>query len=396
MKNTPILNVYYLLCYAWGRVQERDTARLATLGGLSTVHDLLGKVLAGGVNHLFRRGIDRGYVERREDLAGIRGKLAVSETAKRALRARARVACDFEELSVDILPNRILRSSLHGLLRRGVTMDGRDALDRRVRADVRSAYRRLDGISRTRLQRNTFGQVQLGGNRRLYHFLLSVCRLLYESSLVDETTGRTTFRDFRRDEATMWALFEEFVTGFYQREQRIYRVNPGGRRIQWDDPGWATDADRDRIPVMDADVILESPERRIILDTKYYSNALARGRGRAAGIGIGPASGIGTGSTTGVRSASGTGKLHSGNLYQLLAYVRNRQATRPDGPPHEGILLYPQVGDEALRADVRLEGFRIQARTVDLARDWRLIHEEMLETVGVGGEVHQNGRISPE
>ena len=371
MKNIPILNVYYLLCYAWGRVQERDTARLATLGGLSTVQDLLGKVLAGGVNHLFRRGIDRGYVERREDLAGIRGKLAVSETAKRALRARARAACDFEELSVDILPNRILRSSLHGLLGRRVT------LDRHVRADVRSAYRRLDGISRTRLKRNTFGQLQLGGNRRLYHFLLSVCRLLYESSLVDETTGRATFRDFRRDEATMWALFEEFVTGFYQREQRVYRVNPGGRRVQWADPGWATEADRDRIPVMDADVILESPERRIILDTKYYRDALARGRGRGAGIASGTQHGTGT--------PSGPGKLHSGNLYQLLAYLRNRQATRSDGPKHEGILLYPQVGDEPLRADVQLEGFRIQARTVNLDRDWRLIHEEMLETVGADG-----------
>ena len=355
MKNIPILNVYYLLCYAWGRVQERDTTRLATLGGLSTVQDLLGKVLAGGVNHLFRRGIDRGYVERREDLTGIRGKLAVSETAKRALRAQARAACEFEELSVDILPNRILRSSLHGLLGRSVT------LDRHVRADVRSAYRRLDGISRTRLKRNTFGQVQLGGNRRLYHFLLSVCRLLYESSLVDETTGRTAFRDFRRDEATMWALFEQFVTGFYQREQRVYRVNPGGRRVQWADPGWATDADRARIPVMNADVILESAERRIILDTKYYKDALARGRG------------------------PGTGKLHSANLYQLLAYVRNRQATRSDGPRHEGILLYPQVGDEELRADIRLEGFRIQARTVNLDQDWRLIHDEMLGAVGAGG-----------
>ena len=136
MKNIPILNVYYLLCYAWGRVQERDTRRLATLDGLLTVQDLLGKVLAGGVNHLFRRGIDRGYVERREDLAGIRGKLAVSETAKRALRARGRAACDFEELSVDILPNRILRTSLYGLLGRRVS------LDRDVRGDVRSAYRR--------------------------------------------------------------------------------------------------------------------------------------------------------------------------------------------------------------------------------------------------------------
>ncbi len=36
---------------------------------------LSGGYLATGVNHLVRRGIDRGYVERREDLAGIRGKM---------------------------------------------------------------------------------------------------------------------------------------------------------------------------------------------------------------------------------------------------------------------------------------------------------------------------------
>ena len=356
MDRIPILNVYYLLCYAWRHVQERDTRRLASLADLSTVQDLLGKVLATGVNHLVRRGIDRGYVERREDLAGIRGKLAVSETAKRALRSRARAACDFEELSVDILPNRILRTSLGSLL------SPRIPLDRSIRGEVRSAYRRLDGVSRVRLKRNTFGQVQLGGQRRVYHHLLSVCRLLHRSAMVDEKTGHTAFRDFRRDQATMWRLFEDFVMGFYEREQRAYAVNPGGRRrIAWTGTDATDTANRPRIPVMEADVILESPERRIILDTKFYLDALARGRGSGTG--------------------SGSGKLHSNNLYQLLAYLRNRQATRPDGARHEGILLYPQVGEERLRAEVWLEGFRIQARTVDLGRDWRLIHEEMLGVV---------------
>ena len=185
-----------------------------------------------------------------------------------------------------------------------------------------------------------------------------MCRLLYENTIVDENTGRTVFRDFRRDEATMWALFEEFVTGFYEREQHAYRVNPGGRRIAWTDAGAETHTDRSRIPVMEADVILESPGRRIVLDTKYYRDTLARGRG------------------------SGTGKLHSDNLYQLLAYVRNRQGTSPGRPRHEGILLYPEVRDP-LRADIRLEGFRIQARTVNLDRDWHHIHREMLETIGL-------------
>ncbi|MDE2973361.1 MAG: hypothetical protein OXU64_01390 [Gemmatimonadota bacterium] len=356
MNRIPILNVYYLLCYAWRHVQERDTKRLASLADLSTVQDLLGKVLATGVNHLVRRGIDRGYVERREDLAGIRGKLAVSETAKRALRSRARAACEFEELSADILPNRILRTSLRRLLSPRITLDGA------VRSEVRAAYRRLDGVSRLRLRRNAFGQVQLGGQRRVYHHLLSVCWLLYRNAVVDENTGHTAFRDFRRDKATMWRLFEDFVTGFYEREQLVYRVNPGGRRIAWADPYADDAANLARIPVMVADVILESPDRRIILDTKFYRDALARGRG------------------------SGAGKLHSNNLYQLLAYLRNRQANRPDGARHEGILLYPQVGEEPMRAKVRLEGFWIQARTVNLDRDWRVIHEEMLDTIGLCGD----------
>ena len=52
----------------------------------------------------------------------------------------------------------------------------------------------------------------------------------------------------------------------------------------------------------------------------------------------------------------------------------------------KGILLYPQVGAEPLRAEVWLEGFRIQARTVDLNQDWRLIHEEMLGVIGCAAE----------
>lgn len=350
MDSIPILNLYYLLCYAWERVQEQDLARLAGLEDLSTTQDLLGKVLASGVNHLWRRGIERGYVERREDLAGIRGKLSASETAKRVLQARGRAACDFEELSVDILPNRILRMSLHGLLRHRVPLHSD------VRSEVRSAYRMLDGVSRTRIERSAFSQVRLGGNRRLYRFLLSVCRLIYENSLVCENSGQVIFRDFRQDEATMWAVFEDFVTGFYKREQQVYQVNPKGRGVEWHRACAKEEDDLARIPIMTADLILDSPARRIILDTKYYRDALTR------------------------RTATGTGKLHSSNLYQLLAYLRNRQATERSGAKHEGILLYPEVG-ERLRIDIRLEGFRIQARTVNLNQDWRRIHEEMLSTI---------------
>ena len=344
--NIPIANVYYLLCYAWGHAEELDVVRLEDLEGLTRVQDLLGHLLGGGTLRLIRRGLDRGYREVREDLAGIRGKVALSDTAARALRSRGRVACDFEELSHDVLHNRILRSALAVLL---MVAD----LDRGVRDRIRLAYRTLDGVSVVRLSRRLFGQVQLDRNRRRYRFLLSVCRLVHECLLVDEKSGDARFTDFRRDHARMWKLFEDFVTEFYRREQREFRVNPGGRRIRWDDGGTA-DHQRATIPQMEGDVLLDSTARRIVMDTKYYGEALAGYRGAR--------------------------KLRSDHLYQLLAYLRNREATEL-GPRHEGVLLYPMVG-ERLAIDLRLEGFSIQARSVDLGQPWPGIHREMLGLIG--------------
>ena len=345
--NIPIANVYYLLCYAWGHAEESDVVRVEELGGVNQVHDLLGHLLATGTLRLIRRGLDRGYREVREDLPGIRGKVALSDTAARALRSRGRVACDFEELSHDVPRNRILRSAL-GVLLRIADLDGD------VRNRIRLAYRALEGVSVVRLSGRLFAQVQLDRNRHRYRFLLSLCRLVHECLLVDETSGDTRFTDFRRDRARMWKLFEDFVIGFFQLEQGEYRVNRGGRAIKWDDEG-TEEHHRSAIPRMEGDVLLDSPERRIILDTKYYAEALA---GR-----------------------HGPRKLRADNLYQLLTYLRNREAMAGPGPRHEGILLYPVVA-ERLAIDVHLEGFSIRARTIDLAQPWRGIHRDMLALTG--------------
>ena len=339
----PIANIYYLLCYAWDHVEERDVVRLEALEELEKVQDLLGKVLAEGTFRLIRRGIDRGYREVHEDVAGIRGKMAVGETAKRALRARGQVACDFEELSYDVLHNRILRSTLKTLLRLS-------DLHLAVRAEVRNAYTKLDGVSVVPLNRRLFQQVQLDRNRRYYRFLLSVCWLIHEHLLVDEQSGKARFTEF--SEERMEKLYEDFIIQFYRREQDRFRVNQRGRVISWLDEG-TPDHQRSKLPRMEADVILEAPDRRIIMDAKYYRDTLGGRYG---------------------------GKLHSNNLYQLLAYLRNREATVASGPRHEGILLYPTV-DAPVAVDVRLEGFSIRARSIDLAQHWRNIHDHMLALI---------------
>lgn len=339
----PIANIYYLLCYAWEHVEESDVVRLDELEEHDEVRDLLGKVLAEGTFRLVKRGVDRGYRETREDLAGVRGRIAASDTAKRALRARGRLACVFEELSADVLHNRILRSTLRSLL---LLPD----LDRKVRSEVSNAYRKLDGVSEVQLSRRIFRQVQLDRNRRYYRFLLSVCRLIRAQILVDESSGEARFTDFT--EHQMARLYEDFVIGFYRRESR-YSVNAGGRGIRWEQSG-TPEKHRSLLPGMEADVILESADRRIILDAKFYGRTL--------------------------NERFGASKLHSRNLYQLLAYLGNREATEAKGPRHDGILLYPTV-QEHLDVEVRLQGFRIRARTIDLAQPWQEIHGAMLAAV---------------
>lgn len=298
----------------------------------------------------------------------------MGETVKRSLRARSRISCEFEELSPDILPNRILRSSLDSLRKLGVAGKRRSTavsradssdpgLDSKVHEEVTKVYHRLEGVSVQPLSHRTCSLVQIDRNRRLYRFLLDVCRLVYDCRLVDEgKSGRAAskrFSDFRRDEARMWKLFEGFATGFYRKESR-FKVNAAERGIEWKPDPEGRETDLAKIPRMQADLILESSHRRIVLDTKFYRDTLG-GRGSA-------------------------GKLHSNNLYQLLAYLRNREAGDPDeSRRHEGILLYPQV-DERLRVDVRLEGFRVQACTVNLNADWRDIHDEMLEIIGLERE----------
>jgi len=153
-----------------------------------------------------------------------------------------------------------------------------------------------------------FDQVQLDSNRRYYRLLLSVCRFVHDLLLVDERSGDHRFAGLT--DAVMSKVYEDFVIEFYRREQKRYRVNRDGRIIRWARDGTHED-EWSKLPRMEADAILEAEDRRIIMDAKYHAEALG---GRFGG------------------------KLRSDNLYQLLAYLRNREATESPGAMHEGIL----------------------------------------------------------
>lgn len=69
--------------------------------------------------------------------------------------------------------------------------------------------------------------------------------------------------------------------------------------------------------------------------------------------------------------------LHSEHLYQMISYLSNARA---EGEDVEGIILYPEVG-EPIRASYTILGMPVRMRTLDLARPWREIHNELQDLV---------------
>jgi 5-methylcytosine-specific restriction enzyme subunit McrC len=340
----PIQNIYYLLCYAWNRLEERDVIDVQSLNSAKLV-DLFAKVLVGGTRHLIRRGFDRGYLAFAEDTGRIRGKISFASSLKRNLFSQARVHCVYDELDYNVLHNRILKTTISRL----VFAQG---LDLELKEGLGEVLRRLRDIEPLPLTSQIFRRVQLHRNNHYYGFLLNVCELIYDHLLVDERTGKSRFRDFLRDENRMAALFEKFVRNFYELEQDVFDVR--SPKIKWQ--ATSEDATAMRyLPEMRTDVCLISPHRKIILDCKYYRETLQKHHQKAS--------------------------LKSENLYQIFAYVKNKEID-PGWEVCEGMLLYPVV-DQTLKLTFEIQGHLCHVSTINLNQDWQYIEKDMLNIIGI-------------
>jgi len=340
----PIANIYYLLCYAWDVLEEKETLNDVDSLDSTELLDLFARVLVNGTRRLLRRGLDRGYLPREEEIAGIRGKVLVTTTLRRNLLCQGRATCEWEELEYDTLPNRILKTTLERL---------RDAveLDKDTRADVHDLLRWLAPVQAIELRAEHFRRVQLRRNNRIYGFLLHICEFIHEHWLPAERGGGRRFRDFVR--TGLAALFEKFVFNFYRRELPTdWRVS--APIINWQYVAANEDA-VSLLPRMETDVCLQGPGRAIILDAKFYAQALKAGAfGQAA-------------------------KLPSANLYQIFTYLRQR-ASEPGWETAEGVLLYPRT-TRGFAAEFTTHDHRIRARTLDLAQPWEHIHAALMQVV---------------
>ena len=339
----PILNIYYMLVYAWDVLDEAESLRIQAEDCTQLV-DLFARVLHSGSESILRRGLDRGYICRHEALAGIRGKVDLSASIKANVIRHAKAICEFDELSHDVLHNRVLKSTIRRLLNvPDLSLELRDRLG--------ETYHRLHQISEVGITEQVFRSVQLYRSNRSYRLLMDVCRLIHRAKLTTEEAGETEFRDFFRDERRMRRLFEAFVRNFYRREQTVFRVSR--TTLKWQKTT-GSEQSLSRLPRMQTDVTLTSADRVIVIDTKYVPKMLVEYWGKLS--------------------------IRASHLYQLFAYLKNICAHIGAARPLVGVLLYPSAGAN-MEFDFCLHGHQVKVCTLDLNRHWRQIEIELLRLI---------------
>lgn len=345
----PVQNIYYMLAYAFQVLNENGYKNIET-EQFDNVGELCAAILAKGVALQLKRGLGKEYIPQTEPLSSLRGKIDIAESIKTQSMLRKQLVCAYDDFTVNSYMNRILKSTMELLVRSDIT---------KVRKkELRKLLVFFGDVEPLNVY-NINWQLQYNRNNQSYRMLISICYLVVKGLLQSNTSGGTKLMDFL-DEQRMCRLYEKFILEYYRKEHPEIRASASQIPWQLDDDFGSM------LPVMQTDIMLSKGDTVLIIDAKYY------------------------GHTT--QEQYGVHTLHSGNLYQVFTYVKNKDAEYGNQPHTvSGMLLYAQT-DEAVQPNhvYHMSGNKISVRTLDLKRPFsdiafqldKIVTEHFVNTEG--------------
>lgn len=333
-----IQNIYYMLAYAFQVLNEQGYRNIATENFDNTA-ELCAAILARGISTQIKRGLGKEYIPRTEALSSLRGKIDITESIKTQALQRKQLVCSYDEFSVNSHMNRIIKSTMLLLLRADIT--------KARKKELRKLLVFFDDVGAIDMYSVNWN-MQYNRNNQTYRMLISICYLVAKGLLQTQSDGTTKLMDFL-DEQRMHRLYEKFILEYHRREYPQITANASQIPWQLDDDMNAM------LPVMQTDIMLSYCEKTLIIDAKYYAHS------------------------TQIQYDKHT--LHSGNMYQIFTYVKNKEAELADRP-HEvsGMLLYAKTDEDIYpENEYRMSGNRIEVRTLNLDGDFDSIRSQLDE-----------------
>lgn len=335
----PIRNVYVMMAYAFRTLQSRDIASVKS-ESFEHLHDLLAELLYRGLSSQIKRGLHHDYLPQIDALTTVRGRIDVSQTTSTRSMLRGRLVCQFDEYLPDTPHNRVLKSVIILLIRRGEVMAQR----RKTLADL---LPHLDSVTEIKPSAIRWGGLSIHRANANYRMLLGICELIVKGLLPSQESGASKLWSWLTDDA-MEKLYERFILQYFKVHHP--ELSPHARQIPWA-LNCAQSSGTRQLPIMQTDVTLNNGQSELVIDAKYYGRSLQSGRGDKQSV-------------------------HSHNLYQIATYTWNADVDR-DGSV-SGLLLYARtIHEEQPDVDVVIQSNRIGVQTLDLNLPWEAIRTRL-------------------
>ena len=315
---------------------EQGYKKIAT-EQFSNMADLMASILEKGLISQVKRGLGKEYIPRTEALSSLRGKIDIAESIKTQALLKKQLVCTYDEFSVNGKMNRIIKSTVLLLLKTDISKERKKQLKKLLVyfADVEV----IDLYS-------VDWHMHYVRNNQTYRMLISICYLIVKGLLQTNAEGTVKLMTYL-DEQRMCRLYEKFILKYYKKEFPMLTV--AASQIHWQ-----LDDNMDfMLPMMKSDIMLSYGEKVLIIDAKYYAHTM--------------------------QTQYDTRTLHSGNLYQIFTYVKNKE-TEMAMEPHEvaGMLLYAKTDEEILPdCTYRMSGNKISVNTLDLDCDFHQIANQL-------------------
>lgn len=345
-KSIFIKNIYYMLSYAFTSLKQSVYDDIQK-ESFDNIHNLFGAILSKGIGMQLKQGLYRTYINRVEPLSVVRGKIDMPGTIRNRLEHRMCVTCDYDELSENNLLNQILKSTVLLLLRQ-------KDIEERYKAELKKKMLYFSAVDEIELSGIRWSDIRFQRNNRTYQLLLGICQLLIEGSLMTTEKGEYHLAHFI-DDQRMSRLYEKFILEYYAQEfgERIKGFSSRAAQIPWQlDDGY--DA---LLPVMQTDITLTYGHQILIIDAKYYRRTM--------------------------QTNHDVQTLHSGNLYQIFTYVKNKEAQLSGtGYKVSGMLLYAKTDEELVPDNIyQMSGNQISVKTLDLNHEFSEIEKQLKQIV---------------
>ena len=349
----PVRNLWLLMLYASQLFRDREIAKVAVEDNPDDIPDLVAEVLCGRVERRIQRNLSYGYRSREAVLGRVRGRIDLLNTERYRLLDRGKVACRFDELTVDTARNRFVRAALVAMSE----IVRRNELAHRCRS--LAARLRNMGVVGERPGRGEASIDRFGRHDVDDRPMVAAAYLAFDLALPTEALGAKHLSLPEREVTWIRKLYEKAVAGFYDvlLAGKGWRVD-AGKTIDWLIESKSSGID-EILPSMRTDIVLDQLDagRRIVIDTKFNA-VVTRGWYREE-------------------------TLRSGYLYQIYAYLRSQEGHGdPLAEEASGLLLHPSVGD-MVDESVVIQNHEIRFATVDLAATATEIRERLLKVLEV-------------